>query len=386
LIGGPFFTVQRPSAQLIIEGGKIMARLKVGIVGLAAARSWSARTHLPALRALSAYNVVAVANSTLASSQAAARAAGIPHAFANAEELARDPGVDLVAVTVRVAHHRKAVDAALDAQKMVYCEWPLGVNLAEAAAMAGRAREAGVRTAVGLQARSTPTIRYVRDLVRDGYVGEALSSTLTGSMGTTGTTEAAESIYLNERAQGANGLTIPFGHTLDALCWVLGEFREVSATLATRRPTYQVSETQEIHSRDVDDQIAVSGVLTNGTVVSAHYRGGRSRGTNLLWEINGTEGDLQITAPIGHAQLAPLTLHGARGDEEALSLMSIPDHYRTVPAELTGPAVTVAEAYARFAEGPAATDPLPDFAIAVTRHRLIDAIERSAATGMRVTL
>jgi predicted dehydrogenase len=363
-----------------------MAGVGVGIVGLTPARSWSARTHLPALRALPDFDVVAVANSTLDSSRAAAQALGIAHAFANAEELAGDPDVDLVAVTVRVALHRKAVDAALDAHKMVYCEWPLGVDLADAAAMADRAREVGVRTAVGLQARCTPTIRYVRDLVRDGYVGEVLSTTLIGSMSTTGATEPAANTYLNDRTQGANGLTIPLGHTLDALCWVLGDFREVSATLATRRPTYLVSETQEVRTRDVDDQVAVNGVLTNGTVVSAHYRGGLSRGTNLLWEINGTEGDLQITAPSGHAQLAPLTLRGAHGDEQTLSLMAIPDEYRTVPADLSGPAVTVGEAYARFAGGPAATDPLPDFDDAVTRHRLLDAIERSAATGRRVTL
>src|SRR3712207_2558586 len=180
-----------------------MTRLGVGIVGLAPGQSWSARTHLPALRALPDYDVVAVANSTLDSSRAAAQALGIPHAFANATDLAADPDVDLVAVTVRVDRHRKAVDAALEAQKMVYCEWPLGVDLTDAVAMADRARQAGVRTAVGLQARSTPTIRYVRDLVRDGYVGEVLSSTLIGSMASQGGTELAENVYTNDRAQGA---------------------------------------------------------------------------------------------------------------------------------------------------------------------------------------
>ncbi|CAO5183824.1 Oxidoreductase [Frankia sp. AiPs1] len=360
--------------------------IKVGIVGLTPERSWSARIHLPALRALPGYDVVAVANSNAESARRAAEAVGIPYAFADAYQLAGDPKVDLVAVTVKVQHHRVPVDAALDAHKMVYCEWPLGTDLADAEAMAKRARDAGVRTAVGLQARSAPTIRYVRDLIRDGYVGEVLSTTLIGSMSTIGGTELEANTYLNDRANGANGLTIPFGHTVDALCWVLGEFREVSATLATRRPTYLVAETGEERTRNVDDQVAVSGVLTNGTVVTAHYRGGRFRATNLLWEINGTEGDLQITAPLGHAQLSELTLHGGRGEDTDLTVMDVPAEYRTVPAELDGPAVTVAEAYARFAEGPADADPLPDFDEAVKRHRLLDAIERSATTGQRITL
>ncbi|MER7684937.1 Gfo/Idh/MocA family oxidoreductase [Streptomyces sp. NPDC097610] len=361
-------------------------RIRVGVLGASPGRSFSARTHVPALRALPGFEVVAVANSSAESSRSAAEALGIPRAYADVRELAGDPGVDMVAVTVRVPQHRELVDAALDAHKMVFCEWPLGTDLADAEAMAGRARRAGVRTAVGLQARSTPTVRYVRDLVRDGYVGEVLSTTLVGSAASIGTTEPESSIYLNDKANGANGFTIAFGHTLDGLCWVLGEFREVSATLATRRPTYVVSETQEVRTRDVDDQIAVSGVLTSGVAVSAHYRGGLSRGTNLLWEINGTEGDLRVTGPTGHLQLAPLTLCGGRGEDRELEVLEVPAAYRTVSDDLTGIAVAVGEEWARFAQGQSVADPLPDFGDAVARHLLLDAIQRSAATGRRITL
>lgn len=358
----------------------------VGIIGVTPEQSWGAITHVPALRSLPGYEVVAVANSSAGSSRAAAEALGIPKSFPSAEELAADPKVDLVAVTVKVPHHLQLVNVALNAHKMVYAEWPLGNGLAEAEAMANRARELHVRTAVGLQARSSPTIRYVRDLIRSGYVGEVLSTTLVGSGMGMGATETKSAIYLNDRANGANVLTIPFGHAIDALCWVLGEFREVSATLATRRPTYTVVETQEVRSRNIDDQIAVTGVLTNGIVVSAHYRGGVSRGTNLLWEINGTEGDLQMISPWGHAQMGELTILGGRSDDTGLAVIEIPEKYRTVPEALAGFAVNVGEAYARFAEGPSAVDQIPDFDEAVKRHRLLDAIERSAVSGERIVL
>jgi predicted dehydrogenase len=376
----PHFSRNDRSTQLMTD------TIGVGLIGVTPGSSWASVTHVPALRSLPGYEVVAVANSSFESSQAAAYAMDIPKAFANAKELAADPEVDLVAVTVKVPHHLELVTAALDARKMVYCEWPLGANLTEAQTMANQARELGIRTAVGLQARSTPTVRYVRDLIRDGYVGEVLSTTLIGSGVSNGATEPQSSIYLNDRANGANVLTIALGHTLDGLCWVLGEFREVSATLATRRPAYTIKETQQVRSRDVHDQIAIDGVLTNGVVVSAHYRGGLTRGTNLLWEINGTQGDLQITAPSGHLQLAELTLFGGRGDDAGLSEMAIPGKYRTVPEELEGMAVTVGEAYARFNQGSDATDQIPDFNDGLKRHRLLDAIERSAASGERVTL
>jgi predicted dehydrogenase len=42
----------------------------------------------------------------------------------------------VVAVTVKVPHHRELVSAALAVGKAVYCEWPLGRDLADAQAMA----------------------------------------------------------------------------------------------------------------------------------------------------------------------------------------------------------------------------------------------------------
>jgi len=47
----------------------------------------------------------------------------------------------------------------------------------------------------------------------------------------------------------------------------------------------------------------VIGTLKSGAAISIHYRGGMSKGTNFLWEINGTEGDIQVTGNIGHGQL-----------------------------------------------------------------------------------
>ena len=62
-----------------------------------------------------------------------------------------------------------------------------------------------------------------------------------------------------------------------------------------------------------DDQVGVTGLLEGGAALSIHYRGGRSRGTNLLWEINGDEGDLQLTAVGGQAQIFEMTVRGGKG-------------------------------------------------------------------------
>ena len=361
-----------------------VGKIGVGIVGLSPGQGWAQRAHLPALLALPEYAVNAVANSSLASAEAAALSLHIPKAFADVASLADAPSVDLVAVTVKVPHHREMVMQALGARKMVYCEWPLGNGLAEAEAMADAARSAGVRTLVGLQARSSPVIRYVRDLIRDGYLGDVLSTTLVGSGGLWGAQVSGRDAYTHDRVNGANLLTIPFGHTIDALCHCLGEFSSVSATMAMRRKTYVVARTDEERPMATEDQVVVSGELEAGTVVSAHYRGGSSRGTNLRWEINGTLGDLEVTAGSGHLQLSELMLRGARGEAESLQDMPIPARYRLGPAGLTGGAINVGEAYLQFAMDDRATYDVPGFDAALSRHRLLFAIEQSARTGERV--
>ena len=79
------------------------SKLGVGIVGLEPKRSWAAMAHVPALRAMpDVFEIVGVANTRLESAQAAAAAYDIPRAFANADELAADPAVDIVAITVKV--------------------------------------------------------------------------------------------------------------------------------------------------------------------------------------------------------------------------------------------------------------------------------------------
>jgi predicted dehydrogenase len=361
-------------------------KIGVGIIGVQPDRSWAAIAPIPALRALPEYEIVALSTTKKASAEEAAKRYGIPVAFDNHADLVAHPDVDVVAVTVKVPHHLELVTAALNAGKAVYCEWPLGNGLAEAERMAELAKQKKVRTAVGLQARSAPVFNYVRDLVKDGYVGEVLSVTLVGSGANWGPIMETPNIYTADKKNGATVLTIPFGHTVDALCYVLGEFRDVTAMTARRRTQTQVAETGAIVEMTAEDQVIVSGTLQSGAVVSAHYRGGLPRGTGLLLEINGTAGDLQLTGMFGHAQLVDLTLKGATGQEPALQPLEIPAKYRWVP-EMPSVPLNVAQAYARFAadlrDG---THTCPTFDDAVQRHRLIQAIETSAATGKRVTL
>jgi predicted dehydrogenase len=81
-------------------------RLRVGIVGVQPGRSWAARSHIPALHALSdTFEIAGIANSSRSSAEAAAAETGISRAFDNVAELVAAPEVDIVTVAVKVPPH-----------------------------------------------------------------------------------------------------------------------------------------------------------------------------------------------------------------------------------------------------------------------------------------
>src|SRR2546430_9365869 len=218
--------------------------LGVGIIGVSPVRGWAATAHIPALRALPNYEIRALSAHSAESARAAGQVFGISAVFADHEQMVTQPDIDVVAVTVKVPHHRQFVDAALGAGKAVYCEWPLGRDLDDARAMAALAAEQGVRTVVGLQARQAPAIEFVQELLSDGYVGEVLSTTMVG-LSIPGDVVGRPNAYMLDKTNGANLLTIPVGHSLDILSYVLGEFADLSAVSDLRRPLITIEETGE---------------------------------------------------------------------------------------------------------------------------------------------
>src|SRR3989475_3854142 len=267
-------------------------RIRVGIIGANPDRGWAAEAHIPALKSLSDdFELTALSASRRESAEAAKKLFAVPAAFDNHRDLVSTAAVDVVAVTVKVPHHLELASAALEAGKAVYCEWPLGNGLKEAETLAALAKRKGVLAVAGLQARSAPSVAYVRDLIKRGYVGEVLSTSLIGSGVGWGPTVEPFNAYMNDKKNGATMLSVPLAHTADALCHCLGEVRELSATMTVRRKSFKIAGTGENKLMNADDQVLVSGLLEGGAALSIHYRRGVSRGPNLLWESNGAEGE-----------------------------------------------------------------------------------------------
>jgi predicted dehydrogenase len=196
--------------------------------------------------------------------------------------------------------------------------------------------------------------------------------------------------YMLDSANGANLLTVAFGHSLDTLSFVLGEIAEFSAVSALRRPIITIEGTGEQIEKTAADQIAVIGTLASGATASIHLRESVAGGTGFLWEINGTDGTLRITADASLPEIFPLTVAGGRGRSEPDTLAvptTLTQRWPTLTSLEGAPAYNVGRAYAAFAADiENGTHSVPDFAEAVRRHEVIAAIERAAASGERVKL
>jgi predicted dehydrogenase len=192
------------------------------------------------------------------------------------------------------------------------------------------------------------------------------------------------STYLLDAKNGATMLSIPFGHTVDALCWMLGDFEELSATLSVRRKQARVVESGRLVDMTAPDQVAVSGTLKNGAVASIHYRAGSSRATGLLWEINGTAGDLIIEGESGHMQYGRIKIRGGQGKDKSVSDLPVPDRYRLVNLPARDLSYTVAHAYKGvLSDIRHGTRLVPSFADALVPHSLVETISLAASTGQR---
>ncbi|WP_433174374.1 Gfo/Idh/MocA family protein [Actinoallomurus sp. CA-150999] len=360
-----------------------MDRIRVGVIGASPDRGWAATAHIPALRALPEFELTAVGTSRPESAQEAARVFGAPHAFTDARRLAEHPEVDLVVVTVKVSTHAELVGAALAAGKHVYCEWPLGLTTEEAEHLAASARTAGVHDAIGLQARYAPAVSHARRLIAEGYVGRVTSVHVHAVRGKGAAGEIpAWAAYTLDGAQGAGLLEVVGGHTLDVLECLAGDFAELSAALAVQRTGYTVTETGDAVTSTSPDQVLLHGVLTGGAMASVHLEDARVGDNRTVLEIAGTEGDLTVVAAgdwkSAQIQISEPRLRGTREVGTPYQDLPVPEHHRSVPAEIPAAARNVARVYAALADDLRdGSRSVAGFDHGVRLHRLLDAIRES---------
>jgi predicted dehydrogenase len=360
-------------------------KISVGAIGVG---WWAHYAHLPSLKLLPEYDLAAVYSRNQERAAALAAQHGFRYAVDSVQQLVSHPEVDLVLVLTPAPQHEQGVRAAIAAGKDVYCEWPLTPSTALSKELLGLARQAGVRTVVGLQRRLAPGYRYVRDLIDEGYIGELRSVRLHVSARSFQRERPASLPYTVPEQNFSSLLPVFGGHFLDVLFRALFDFPvDLSALVVNQVKEVTLIETGEMLPHTSEDQVVLIGTFGNGAVLSVHLEAGKRNNFGVQLDITGSEGDLRISnsTSVGDAFNR---IEGARGDAQPLTDLPIPDRYQWLPPGQFGSSVLeLTHLYSAHARDVSTGSTLAtSFADALDMHRLIDQIKQSSASGMRVDL
>ncbi|KAL7907295.1 putative oxidoreductase [Trichoderma velutinum] len=349
-----------------------MAPIRVEIIGLSAAGGLANVAHLPYFQTTSKYQIVALANSSVASAKAAIAAFSFDpttKAYGSPEEFAANPDIDR--------------------DKMAYVEWPLGKDLEEAQELTELAKSKGAKTVIGLQGRFSPLIQVVSGLVKSGQIGQILSSSFIGDVGWT---DSVSQIplrykYFGDSSYGGNLVTIYFGHIIDSITYTLGELESFSSILANHFPVVNVVDNGVVVEtgvpKDTDDGIIVHGKFVSGAVSSIHIRGNPPLPSTpgMQWRIVGDKGEILITGAKPNIQLGIENASIQLYDATTGSSKEIP-----IPTDKNSTLPTVAQNIGRLYD--AFADDSPEYSTfqgALIKHRLINELFRSSKEGVRVS-
>lgn len=143
--------------------------IKVGFIGLSAA-GWASIALGPSLlnpKFSARYKLTAVSTTSAASASASAQEQSeklgheVKAYHGESSQIASDPDVDFVIVSVKAPSHKSTVLPVIAAKKDFFLEWPAGNGLAQSSEIAEAARKQGVRSIVGLQGRQSAAVKKV---------------------------------------------------------------------------------------------------------------------------------------------------------------------------------------------------------------------------------
>jgi predicted dehydrogenase len=259
---------------------------------------FAVRTQLPAFRVVPGAEVRALVGRDAGRTADIARRSGIPFATDRLDAVLARPDIEVVCIATPPDLHAPMAAAALRAGKHVLCEKPLALDAGTAVALCRTARQHPDRLAlVDHQLRFTPTLRRLRRLVADGYVGTPLHVGAT-LLVARWLDRGRPFTWWQESARGGGALGAFGSHLVDWLRWTFGEVDAVRATLATCIASR--AQAAELRPRRVDsDDYAALWLRCGGASplqASVLLSAVAHRGGGLGIDVFGTEGTLRFDA------------------------------------------------------------------------------------------
>ena len=290
------------------------------------------------------------------------------------ESVVTRPDIDIVDIAVPNALHSEIAIAAAEAGKIVFCEKPLALSVAEAEKMA---KAVGDRpNLVWFNYRRVPAIAFARQLIEEGRLGQVFHYR-SHYFNQSGADPAKGHTWRYRRAEAGTGaIGDLLSHSLDTARFLNGEIAELSAMTHTFAA-----------DRDVDDAVMVMARFSNGSIgnfEASRFGVGRRNGNGF--EIYGAKGSLAFDLEdMNRLQFFdakdPPNLQGARN-----LLVTGPGHPYSAnfwkPGHIIGYEHTFIATLGDFLQNLANGERFhPDFEDALKIQKLMESVENSSASG-----
>lgn len=352
-----------------------MSRNQIG-VGIIGAGGWAKHGHIPAIRQLDQFRIVAVSSRRQKTADALAAELDVPHGYGDYQDLIADSDVDLVVIPTPGPEHAYLVRAAIASGKDVYSEWPLTTSTAESPELLKLAEERGIRHVVGLQRRFAPSADYAHDLIDQGYVGTIRGVSMSVGVDAFAPSMAERYRWTIDEANFTNVLSIYAGHFFDLLFHLVGRPGKFTAITQNQFPATAIVETGEQVPNTSADEIVVIGALQPTGLFTIQIEGAQTHKTGLQIDITGTDGVLRITNPRAFQNKHDNTLEGMRDGATTFTPLPVPDEYAPLGSpDLDVSSLDTAYLYAAYARDRATgTSDASNFHDAVELHQMIDRV------------
>ena len=375
--------------------------LRVGLIGCGV----MGRTHSNAYRRLNNFFPVehravlkAICDTNEPKAQTYAATWGYERVETDWRKLVEASDIDLIDICVPNVAHRDIAVAAAGAGKMVGCEKPLAMNVAQAEEMVAAVERAGVPNMVWFNYRRVPAIALAKQIVDEKRIGRPFHYRATYLQDWTiseDVPQGGDALWrLDARVAGSGVTGDLLAHSIDTAMWLNGPITRVVAkteTFVKERKHVVSGQREPVHIDDACMFLAEFANGSMGTFESTRYARGRKNFNTF--ELNGADGsvyfDLEEPEYLQYFEYKQLQsgkkaeshLTGWRKIHTTNSEHPYMSHY-WVPGTCIGYEHTFLNALADFVEGiESGKWTQPDFRNGLQTQRVCDAVIESARAG-----
>ena len=211
--------------------------------------------------------------------------------------IARDD-IDAIDICVPNNLHKEIAIAAAEAGKMILCEKPLSMDVAEGEAMCEAVEKAGVANMVWYNYRRVPAVTLAKNLINEGRLGRIFhyrANFLQDWTIAEDVPQGGAALWRLDAAAAGSGVTGDLlAHCIDTALWLNGSIHDVTAMTETFVKERMHNLTGKVEPVGIDDACAFLCHFENGSLglfESTRY----ARGHKALYtfEVNGEKGSLR---------------------------------------------------------------------------------------------